>query len=93
MPENSQKALSRKAIRRIVDAKKDKACENCSERFPACAMSFDHMDPKTKRGNISAMAYKGKWNQEKLIKEIKKCRVLCLNCHSIIEVMRRENNA
>lgn len=46
------------------------------------ALSFDHIDPKTKHEKYSSRQLT-KWGIKTLLEELKKCRVLCHNCHAI----------
>jgi hypothetical protein len=50
-------------------------------RFPYWVMDFDHRPGVRKRGNISAMARDPRYTIEDIIAEIKKCDVVCANCH------------
>lgn len=59
--------------------KKRKQCERCSENEPACLV-FHHRDPSKKRASIHKL-YKYGLNAVK--KEIKKCELLCANCHMV----------
>jgi hypothetical protein len=52
-------------------------CSTCPENHPAC-LDFHHRDSKTKLGNVSSMVYNSK---KMLLEEIKKCDVICANCH------------
>lgn len=54
-------------------------CAKCSERDPAC-LEFHHKDPKEKEGEISKMLNEFR-SKESILCEIKKCVVLCANCH------------
>lgn len=51
-------------------------CSNCDESHVAC-LEFHHIDPTKKDGVISKMRF----CKLKLKKELKKCIVLCSNCH------------
>ena len=51
----------------------------CGERHPAC-LEFHHKDPKKKDISVS-MAIRYGWSKERTLKEIRKCVVLCSNCH------------
>ena len=65
----------------FIEFKKTLKCERCGFSHPA-ALDFHHIDPSTKLfsfGNINPV-YK---NKEKILDEIKKCEVLCSNCHRI----------
>ena len=54
-------------------------CITCGEDDPV-VLDFDHRDGNTKIGNISDMA-RFSLGLDTLMKEIKKCDVLCANCH------------
>lgn len=54
-------------------------CEICGEDHIAC-IEFHHKDPNEKEESLSKAVNKG-WGIERLEKEIKKCQVLCSNCH------------
>ena len=56
-----------------------KGCNICGWNFFASALEFDHIDRSTKKGNVSNMT---KGTLKKLINEVRKCRVLCSNCHA-----------
>ncbi len=63
----------------LQDLKLSLACEECGESHPAC-LDFHHTDPSEKEVAISRIRLKG-WSTKRIMKEIKKCRVLCANCH------------
>ncbi len=68
-------------------------CEICGYNKDPHALCFDHIDPTlkhemTKNGGAKRssaggmfMLYGKKYPDEILIEEIKKCRILCANCH------------
>ena len=62
----------------IEDHKIKNPCP-CGETEP-CALSYHH-ENDDKSGNISDMVNKG-YSIKRLLLEIDKCIVLCLNCHS-----------
>lgn len=55
-------------------------CENCGESNPI-VLEFAHKDRTTKIDAVSMMINTYSW--ENILKEIKKCKVLCANCHRI----------
>ena len=66
-------------------------CSRCGEKRPAC-LHFHHIDPKTKNPILKAKRAQGGRTREMarltrgdLLTEMKKCIVLCANCHSIEE--------
>jgi len=81
--ENKQYYLkkARKYDRKIKNfyesLKNQKFCKVCKESDYRC-LEFHHIDPKTKKFNISC--YKGH-SRKTLLEEIEKCIVLCSNCH------------
>lgn len=54
-------------------------CYTCEENHRAC-IEFHHRDPSKKKYNIAEMVIWG-ISKEKILKEIKKCDILCANCH------------
>lgn len=61
--------------------KTSKGCELCGYNTHGVALDFDHLDRSKKLFNPSSrsMTYK----LRKLFEEIRKCRILCANCHRI----------
>lgn len=57
------------------------SCIRCGESHFAC-LEFHHIKPEEKKLKISHYT-KGGWigNKPKLLEELKKCIVLCANCH------------
>lgn len=60
-------------------------CELCSENNPVC-LDFHHPDRDLKNNDISKMVHDN-YSIEKILIEIKKCQVLCANCHRKIEAI------
>lgn len=58
------------------------SCQNCGEDHPS-TIEFHHRDPKEKLGTVPSMVWDAKdWSDvERVRDEIKKCDVLCSNCH------------
>jgi len=55
-------------------------CSICGYKKHAVAIDFDHIDPSTKRAD-GYSAVSSSWSRKRLKEEIRKCRVLCSNCH------------
>jgi hypothetical protein len=55
-------------------------CSKCEFNHIA-ALDFHHEDPSTKEGNVHGFISNGQF--AKAYEEIKKCIVLCANCHRI----------
>ena len=54
-------------------------CSSCGEPCAAC-LEFHHLDPASKDVCVSSAVRRG-WSVERLLVEIRKCVVLCANCH------------
>lgn len=61
----------------ITRAAKNKPCADCGKRYPYYVMDFDHVRGR-KVNKVSGMVT---YNTEKLRAEIRKCDVVCANCH------------
>lgn len=63
----------------IDKIKTHRGCAECGFKKYACALDFDHIDPATKEFLIPR--HLGRGNLKKLFREIRKCRIVCANCH------------
>ena len=71
----------------VNDYKLSKGCKQCEYKDNPYALQFHHVNPNTKTKPVSYW-FRTSWKQlEKMKKEIKKCIVLCANCH-LIETKR-----
>lgn len=61
-------------------------CADCKNTFHPICMDFDHKEDKTIE--VSKAAANG-LSQERLLAEIKKCDIVCSNCHRIRTELRR----
>lgn len=75
----SKQPLKDKIRESYFKIKQSEKCENCGEN-DFRVLDFDHKDPKTKSFNVSDGIRRG-YSFDKIKREIKKCRVLCANCH------------
>ena len=82
-----ERALKRRRARKqayrinMLNYLKDKQCENCGNA-DIRVLEFDHIDAANKSFGIArGIDYTRNW--EELLLEIKKCRILCANCHKI----------
>ena len=57
-----------------------KGCSHCGYKTHAVAIDFDHVDPSIKRGD-GYSAVNSSWSMKRIKDEIRKCRILCSNCH------------
>jgi hypothetical protein len=77
--------------RQIVDTIKMTAgCQTCGYNADARALQFDHIDPaikyRTRAGrlvHIADMVKGERYALSTILAEIRKCRVLCANCHAV----------
>jgi hypothetical protein len=65
-------------------------CTHCGFSHIA-ALDFHHEDPATKIGNVHRFISNGQF--ARAYEEIKKCIVLCANCHRIHHAKERKNPA
>jgi len=65
----------------LNELKRDSACSKCGFDNPV-ALQFHHKNPESKKYTIGTMASQG-YPLETIEKEIKKCIILCANCHAI----------
>jgi hypothetical protein len=71
--------------RRIVRHAKNRPCHDCDIQFPSYVMEFDH----TKGEKKFDLATHGRRHPNAVIAEIKKCDVVCANCHKVRTYIRR----
>lgn len=76
--------IRREKVREILHQQmakylEDKKCQICGENDPR-VLDFDHLDPKQKTISVARAVSNGAaWSD--ILLEIKKCRILCSNCH------------
>lgn len=83
---DTKKLYSKLARQNIVDylnkIKLSKGCKQCGYKKNPAALHFHHCDSNTKLFNIGqSKSVKG---LQQIKKEIKKCDILCANCHAEI---------
>lgn len=62
---------------------KDRPCMDCGVKYPPYVMDFDHKDGEVKIVSVSWLALRNTSNFEKIKLEIKKCDLVCANCHRV----------
>jgi hypothetical protein len=81
-----KQALALKRTTYLLDYFDKHPCVDCGERDPV-VLEFDHLDAKAKSFDIGqALPYR-KW--QSILEEIKKCEVVCANCHRRRTARRR----
>lgn len=78
----------KKHAARYKDWKTDQSCVVCGEDSPEC-IDLHHVDPSVKEGTISQMI--NRWSWDRIQEEIKKCIIVCSNCHRKIHSGRIES--
>lgn len=73
----NDRTRSRKAL--AVKMFGDK-CHDCGNTYPQCVYQFHHLDPSKKDVNPSKSLTRG---PTRMFDELKKCVMLCANCHMI----------
>lgn len=85
----ARNAIARKqrldSLRDRLAELKSVPCMDCGGKYPPYVMDFDHINDN-KVGNVSSMR-SGKLSM--LIEEIRKCEVVCANCHRMRTHLRR----
>ena len=74
----------------IQDYKRKNKCNICKIDDPR-VLEFHHLDKKQKDFSIS-FAYFNRMGLDSIRQEIKKCVILCANCHRIMHWQEREGN-
>ena len=62
----------------VTEIKGNSGCCKCSEKDPSC-LDFHHVDPTKKEFMVSKLVFCK--SKDRMFKEIKKCVVICANCH------------
>lgn len=81
---NRATANVKKVVDQYRDWKSQQHCLVCGEDSPEC-LDLHHLDPSVKDLNPSAAKFYGR---KKLNEEIKKCVIVCANCHRKIHSKR-----
>ena len=58
------------------------SCIDCGNSYPPYVMDFDHRNKDEKIGSVARLIHNG-WSKTRLLTEIKKCDLVCANCHRI----------
>ena len=81
-----ERSIGMNIIDFIKSIKSTLKCEICGENRPWC-LDFHHINPEEKEGEIAKLIESPRRLQE----ELKKCIVLCANCHR--DLHYKERNA
>jgi len=67
--------------KRLRGIKEQSGCVDCKENYPHFMLQFDHLPQYEKVDLVINIARRYSW--DRALEEIKKCEVVCANCHSI----------
>lgn len=73
----------------FLNIKSKLKCEVCGFSHVAC-LDFHHINGDDKELEVSTLVHSG--NKKRILEEIKKCVVLCSNCHRIHHFNERRGN-
>jgi len=74
----------KKLLIKVQELKSSVGCSTCPEKDYRC-LDYHHLDPTNKVDNVAQLVGQGvSWVN--ILKEIKKCIVLCANCHRKLHV-------
>jgi hypothetical protein len=70
----------------MASLKEGVPCHDCGDTFPVWVMHWDHLPEFEKISHISQMV--GSRTREAIVEELKKCELVCANCHVMRTVAR-----
>lgn len=76
-----RKSRTQRRYEILNNYKMAKGCKECGYNKHAVALDFDHINPLEKSFNISARLDLS--TIKTLMKEVRKCQILCANCHRV----------
>jgi len=76
---NNHNKLKKSKKTRVVELMGNK-CKDCKKSYPLECYDFHHVNPKDKDNTVSWLLH---CSWARIIKEVKKCVLLCANCHRI----------
>lgn len=80
-----------RAMKAFHKYKETRGCTKCGYRQFGGALDFDHIDPSTKTRRILAIDWFGRTRRPIILAELKKCQLLCANCHRE-KTFKEDNN-
>ena len=84
-------SCTRSKRRQKIQTIKDVPCVDCGIKYHYCVMQFDHRPEFIKVAGINTLLTTS--TMEAVLNEIKKCDVVCANCHAMRTFKRRTNNS
>lgn len=74
--------------KRLNQIKENVGCALCGYSNCSAALEFHHTDPDTKAETVGKLVGGCAW--EKVLKELRKCVIVCANCHREIEYQNKQ---
>jgi hypothetical protein len=71
-----------------ISLKAGRPCADCGRVFHPAAMHWDHLPGADKKADLANLARRG--NRQLILDEIKKCELVCANCHAVRSFARRD---
>jgi hypothetical protein len=65
----------------VREIKESSPCKDCKMSYPYYVMHFDHINSSNKVNKVSSIIHTS--SLKNILKEIKKCDLVCANCHSV----------
>ena len=81
----------RDAERAWMQSLKSVPCADCGGIFPPWVMHWDHLPGYEKRAAVGKMV--GSHSRTLILEEVKKCELVCANCHVIRTISRTGRSA
>ncbi|MEM6997967.1 MAG: hypothetical protein AAF413_03605 [Patescibacteria group bacterium] len=81
------KRQKRNLKEKIYKLKESTPCTDCGQHYPHFVMDYDHLE--NKRASVSSLLNRG--GPRKVMEEIKKCELVCANCHRIRTHSRKQS--
>ena len=70
---------------------RSKGCAHCGPKQKG-VLTFDHLDPSKKSANITQPTFLMPLkNHKAIIEEVRKCQILCHNCHNVKTVLEGDS--
>lgn len=73
----------------IQSLKEAAGCQDCKGMFPYYVLDFDHREGTEKISDVSKIA--ASLRRDMVMEEIKKCDVVCANCHRVRTFKRKQH--
>lgn len=78
------------AKRDFLDRLKNKPCTDCGDWFEPCQLDFDHRPGEIKVNGVGELR---NYAHKTLFEEIKKCDLVCANCHRLRTYNRGQHDS